>query len=98
MITSFFPGRLRLRAPIFREADLVGKALPIVRKNDAVKNVENNLLTGSVLIEYDPDKVPLQKLLSMQDFFTALAEEAKHYDGTNRQKILSMLDELEKIF
>ncbi len=98
MITSFFPGRLRLRAPIFREADLVGKALPIVRKNAAVKNVENNLLTGSVLIEYDPDKVPLQKLLSMQDFFTSLAEEAKNYDGTNRQKILSMLDELEKIF
>lgn len=26
MITSFFPGRVRLRAPIFKEEDLVAQA------------------------------------------------------------------------
>lgn len=98
MITSFFPGRIRLRAPIFKEADLVGKARSILEKSAAVKNIENNLLTGSVLIEYYPDKVPMQKLLPMQDFFTALSKEAMHFDGSNRSKILSMLDELEGIF
>ena len=98
MITSFFPGRVRLRAPIFKDADLVKKACSILEKNAAVKKIENNFLTGSVLIEYYPDKVPMQKLLPMQDFFTALAKEANHFDGSNRQKIFSMLEELEGIF
>lgn len=98
MITSFFPGRVRLRAPIFKEADLVEKARSILQKSSAIKNIENNFLTGSVLIEYYPEKVPMKKLLSMQEFFTNLAKEAQHFDGSNRQKILSMLDELEGVF
>jgi len=98
MITSFFPGRVRLRAPIFKEADLVEKARSILQKSDAIKSIENNFLTGSVLIEYYPEKVPMKKLLPMQDFFTNLAMEAQHFDGSNRQKILSMLEELEGIF
>ncbi|MBQ6779675.1 MAG: hypothetical protein IJP62_00415 [Treponema sp.] len=98
MITSFFPGRVRLRAPIFKEADLVEKARLILGKSDAVKKIENNFLTGSVLIEYYPEKVPMKKLLPMQEFFANLAKEAQHFDGSNRQKILSMLDELEGIF
>lgn len=98
MITSFFPGRVRLRAPIFKEADLVEKARLILGKSDAVKKIENNFLTGSVLIEYYPEKVPMKKLLPMQEFFTNLAKEAQRFDGSNRQKILSMLDELEGIF
>ena len=98
MITSFFPGRVRLRAPIFKEADLVEKARSILQKSDAIKNIENNFLTGSVLIEYYPEKVPMKKLLPMQEFFTKLALEARHFDGSNRQKILSMLEELEGIF
>ena len=98
MITSFFPGRVRLRAPIFKEADLVEKARSILQKSDAIKSIENNFLTGSVLIEYYPEKVPMKKLLPMQEFFTNLALEAQHFDGSNRQKILSMLEELEGIF
>ena len=100
MITSFFPGRVRLRAPIFKEADLVEKARSILQKSDVIKNIENNFLTGSVLIEYYPEKVPMKKLVPMQDFFANLAEEAQHFDGKaeSRQKILSMLSELEEVF
>ena len=97
MITSFFPGRVRLRAPVFKEKDLVEKALTILKKSDAITHIENNLLTGSVLIEYNPTKVPMEKLVSMQDFFMRLAKEAEHFDGTNRKTILSMLDELESL-
>ncbi len=97
MITSFFPGRVRLRAPVFKESDLVEKAMSILKKSDAITHIENNPLTGSVLIEYNPSKVPMEKLVSMQDFFMKLAKEAEHFDGTNREKILSMLDELESL-
>ena len=100
MITSFFPGRIRLRAPVFKESDLVEKAKSILQKSEAVKKIENNLLTGSVLIEYSPSKVPLEKLTSMQDFFARLASEAQNFDGTesSRAKISGMLDKLEEIF
>ena len=37
MITSFFPGRVRLRAPIFKEEDLVAQARDILQKSAAVK-------------------------------------------------------------
>ena len=95
MITSFFPGRVRLRAPVFKEADLVEKAQAILKKSDAIKRVEHNPVTGSVLIEYEPSKVPMEKLAAMQEFFMRLANEARRFDGTNRPQILSMLNELE---
>ena len=100
MITSFFPGRVRLRAPIFKESDLVEKARAILSKSDAVKNIETNPVTGSVLIEYNPAKVPMEKLLPMQDFFAKLAKEAQHFDGRDesREKILEMLSSLEGLF
>ena len=100
MITSFFPGRVRLRAPIFKESDLVETARSILSKSDAVKNIETNFVTGSVLIEYDPACVPMEKLLPMQDFFTRLADEARHFDGSaeSRQKISGMLSALDELF
>ena len=82
MITSFFPGRVRLRAPIFKEEDLVAQARDILQKSAAVKKIEHNPVTGSVLIEYEPSKVPMEKLLPMQDFFTNLANQALHFDGS----------------
>ncbi len=100
MITSFFPGRVRLRAAIFKESDLVEKARMILQKCEAVKNIETNPVTGSVLIEYNPEKVPMEKLLPMQDFFASLAREAQHFDGSSesRQKISKMLSSLEGLF
>ncbi|WP_197018273.1 HMA2 domain-containing protein [Treponema sp. C6A8] len=97
MVTSFFPGRIRLRAPVFKEADLVEKAIGILRKFPALKNVENNLLTGSVLIEYEADKVPMEKLISLRDFFMELAKEAERFDGSNRDKIIEMLEKLNQL-
>mgnify|MGYP007070219366 CR=1 FL=1 len=97
MITSFFPGRIRLRAPIFKEQDLVSKAKSILSKCDAVETIEHNPLTGSVLITYIPEKLPMEELIAMQDFFKTLAKEAENFDGTNKQKISDMLDELSSI-
>ena len=100
MITSFFPGRVRLRAAIFKERDLVEKARSILSKSEAIKNIETNPVTGSVLIEYYPSKVPMEKLLPMQDFFASLADQAQHFDGRaeSRRKISDMLEKIENLF
>ncbi len=99
LITSFFPGRVRLRAPIFKNEELCGKARSILSKSDAVKNIEHNPVTGSILLEYDIKKVPMEKLIPMQDFFMKLGKEAERYDGTEtgHKKIAAMLYELESI-
>lgn len=100
MVTSFFPGRVRLRAPIFRDSELVEKARGILGRCAAVRNVEHNPLTGSVLVEYDPLKVPVDRLLPMRGFFERLAAEARRFDGSegSRGRISRMLGELEGIF
>lgn len=97
LISSFFPGRVRLRAPVFKDDEICAKALSILQTSDAVKSVERNPVTGSILLMYDTKKVPMDKLVPMQKFFMSLAKEATHFDIRNRQKILDMLDELKKI-
>ena len=97
MVTSFFPGRIRLRAPIFKDQALFKRAEGIIIKaTDAIKRLENNPLTGSVLIEYDIKKLPLEKLASMQDFFAKLGKEAEKFSEENRSVIEKMLDEFEE--
>ncbi len=99
MITSFFPGRIRLRAPVFKDACLVEKAVSILKKFPALIEIENNIITGSVLIYYNPEKVPQEKLLSLKDFFIDLSKTAENFDGSDRTQLLKMLDEADaKLF
>ncbi len=97
MVTSFFPGRVRLRAPVFKDKLIVDTALKILRQSDAVKNVENNIKTGSVLLEYDPNRVPVEKLKPLVPFFMDLRQKALGFSGdeVQRQKILEKLNEFD---
>lgn len=99
IVTSFFPGRIRLRAPVFKDEELCQKAMEILSESDAVKNLQHNLMTGSILLEYDPKKVPMEKLVPMQNFFVELGKQAEKYDGSQeiRNAITNSLDELESI-
>lgn len=97
MITSFFPGRVRLRAEVFKDSALVEKAMSILKKSDAVKNVQSNLRTGSVLLEYYPDKLPLEKLKPLKPFFMELRKDALFYSSKKHDLLMKKLDELEKI-
>lgn len=98
MITGFFPGRIRLRAPVFKDSGITERALSILKApplSSIIKDIEHNPVTGSVLIKYHPTKVPIAKLTSLLPFFKKLEKEAKNYSEKNRAAILAMLDELE---
>lgn len=99
IITSFIPGRVRLRAKIFTDAELYARAESIFKNSfgNAIKNYEYNPLNGSILIEYDSTKIPLEKLMLRQDFFKKLNYQAEHFSAKNRDVIVTMLDELEKL-
>ena len=98
MITSFFPGRVRLRAEILKDVQVTEKALEILRGSDAVKHVENNYRIGSVLLEYFPEKVPMEKLSSMQDILKDLQKLATRYSAEKRPEVLQKLEEFKSVF
>ena len=98
MITGFFPGRIRLRAPVFKDTTITERALSILKTpalSPIIKNIEHNPVTGSVLITYHPTKVPIAKLRPLLPFFKKLEKEAEAYSEKNKAVILAMLDELE---
>ena len=98
MITGFFPGRIRLRAPVFKDTTITERALSILKAptlSSIIKEIEHNPVTGSVLITYHPTKVPIAKLRPLLPFFKKLGKEAETYSEKNKAVILAMLDELE---
>lgn len=98
MVTSFFPGRIRLREAVFKDSVIVEECLKILKSSDAVTNVQNNYTTGSVLLEYAPDKVPMDKLEPLVPFLKELERLTHNYNDKNREIILEKLKELENIF
>ncbi|MGP1594156.1 MAG: HMA2 domain-containing protein [Treponema sp.] len=101
MISSFFPGRVRLRAPIFKDTDIVQAAKDIITSaaevKNAVKTIDCNLTTGSVLICYDPFKLPMERLQPLIPFLQKLHDEAKHYTPSKKTHILALLEELREL-
>ena len=63
MVVSFVPGRIRLRFKELRNSAAAELAKARVKETPGITNVETNPLTGSILIEYDPAILPVEKLL-----------------------------------
>lgn len=94
IVTSFFPGRIRLRAEVFKDPVIVEECLKILNSSDAITKVSNNFTTGSVLLEYNPKKIPVEKLEPLVPFFKELEKLAHNYSRKNRELILEKLKEL----
>lgn len=56
LVSSFFPGRVRLCAPIFKDDEICEKTLVILQASDAVKRGGRNPVAESILLLYDTKK------------------------------------------
>lgn len=65
MICSFIPGRVRIRTPRFKDPDLASTAATLLREQPCVRKVTANPETGSLLIEYDPEKLDMEAALKV---------------------------------
>jgi hypothetical protein len=65
MIVSFIPGRFRLRLVELKNEALAARALPQILAVPGITRAEIKTLTGSLLVEYDPEIIPTEKLLEM---------------------------------
>ena len=95
-VTSFFPGRIRLRSPVFRDDKLCERASALLMRSGAVLSVERNSVTGSVLVRYDPSKIPVERIAGIKDLLMRLDAEAGRYRNGEGEKIEALLGEIEK--
>lgn len=65
MIVSFCPGRIRLRFRELKDKTVAETAGARIRETPGINKVEMNALTGSILIEYDAQILPAEKLLEL---------------------------------
>lgn len=97
MITSFFPGRIRLRSPVFKDTVIVEEAQRILSQFSAATDIQCNPRTGSVLLEYNPEEIPVEQFNSITDSLLSLHNLAKNYTPNQRNLVLEKLQELEPL-
>ena len=57
MITSFIPGRVRLRACALRNPETMQTVLGLAQGTEGIVSITPNLKAGSLLIIYDPEVI-----------------------------------------
>jgi Heavy metal associated domain 2 len=65
-LVSHFPGRLRVRAEMFRVMPEIADEVAMrLREEPAVTGAETSRVTGSLLVTYDPDAMQLPRLVQL---------------------------------
>jgi hypothetical protein len=65
-LVSHFPGRLRVRAEMFRVMpEVADEVVARLREEPAVTGTETSPVTGSILVLYDPGALQLPKLVQL---------------------------------
>jgi len=65
-LVSHFPGRLRVRAEMFRVMpEVADEVVARLRQEPAVTGTESSPVTGSLLVLYDPGALQLPKLVQL---------------------------------
>lgn len=97
MQINYFPGRLRLRDPVLRDEAIRTAALAVLHSICPAADPKYNEKTGSVLITYDPDSVPLERLQTLVPDLQKLRQKIAVYSEKNRDDILSDIARIRSI-
>ena len=97
MQINYFPGRLRLRDPALRDEAIRTAALAVLHSICPAADPKYNEKTGSVLITYDPDSVPLERLQTLVPDLQKLRQKIAVYSEKNRDDILSDIARIRSI-
>ncbi len=62
VITSFFPGHIRLRCPILKDKDITDAVISAVKELGVNADFTHNPKTGSLLVEYDPKEITIERV------------------------------------
>ncbi len=70
-VVSAIPGRLRFKVPVERRSPEAMRRITNAFSAIEVSGVDTNVQTGSVLVHYDPEKLPFDELEDAFDEFDA---------------------------
>ncbi|MCR5764318.1 MAG: hypothetical protein K6G00_13135 [Treponema sp.] len=87
--------RIRIRDKILKDDDIRNAAVKVVHKICTVKNIEYNEKTGSVLIEFQKETLPLEKLQSLIPAARKLQAKATFYTPKKKSEILDEINKIE---
>ncbi len=63
IVTSFVPGRIRLRSKIFCDTEIVSAVSSILESTGIALSIETNCKTGSFLVHYKAESLPAEDVL-----------------------------------
>lgn len=95
IITSFFEGRVRLKATLFKNEEISEALTAILTNHNAVTNVAVNHVSGSMLIEYDKLKLPFLKLKKVVPYFEDIKSMYDKYGDESIDDIIRIIKELD---
>lgn len=99
-VVSDLPGRLRIKVNNFKKlpkeaVNFQSQAMEAVKRLDGVKNVKFNFVIGTVLIEYDIDKVDSKAIVSWLNTIKKLALDnmglINSLEGKDEKEVIDIL-------
>ncbi len=102
IITSYIPGRIRLRHRILRDEEISKALIDLLWKTGIVTSIDRNGETGSILITYDAKKIPSVDVLKKNLFyfvqdFSKLRFRILYYTPQDKAFILDMIKKAEAL-
>ncbi len=97
IVSSFFPGRVRLRSPFLRDRELRTALINALEEIGFNGSYTVNEQTGSVLVEYDPAIITppvIEALRPMVKEVTPLRTRLEYYSGKDREFLLNQIERL----
>jgi|Go1ome_4_1110791.scaffolds.fasta_scaffold86043_1 hypothetical protein len=91
MIESFIPGRVRLRSPLLSQEDTARLILRTFQAIPQARSVTMNEKTGSLLFEYDPQALPMERLKELLPLLSELQNLEKEPPSPRRRESLKAL-------
>lgn len=89
IVSSYFPGRIRLRSPALLDADIQNAVVRAAKKFPQIHTLSVNEKTGSVLIGYDPEKVDVDKCAHLSADVRTLGGMIEFYTEQKKERIIS---------
>lgn len=95
-IASFFPGHIRIRDRVMKDPDIARAVQDFGKEQSYVTNIQINPVNGSILIEYEPERVPLDQFKAMARLLLHLKRLCDLYSPRKKEAIIETIHEIGK--
>ena len=99
IVTSFFPGHIRLRCPILKDDDITEAVMNAVKELGFNGTFTHNSKTGSLLGEYDTKEITIERVEVLRPRLSGvmkLKPKVFAYCPKDKDFLLSEIDRLKK--